>query len=189
MTDQTPRRLPVVGVMGSGTRGWEELSVPLGRWLASCGMHLLTGGGGGVMAAVSRAFVEVSPRRGLCLGILPGAPEREGCPTPEGYPNRWVELAIRTHLPARGGEGERRASRNHLNVLSSDVLIALPGGPGTRSEVELARRYGRPLVALLGPDGTIAGERETLAVPLAEGLGELRGMLARFGVGETAGSE
>ena len=40
-------------------------------------------------------------------------------------------------------------SRNHLNVLSSDVIIALPGSAGTASEVRLARRYQRPLVAYL----------------------------------------
>jgi predicted Rossmann-fold nucleotide-binding protein len=32
-------------------------------------------------------------------------------------------------------------------VLSSDVLVALPGGAGTRSECVLAQRYGVPLVA------------------------------------------
>ena len=30
-------------------------------------------------------------------------------------------------------------SRNHVNVLSSDVVVALPGGPGTLSELRLAR--------------------------------------------------
>jgi SLOG cluster4 family len=34
-------------------------------------------------------------------------------------------------------------------VLSSDVVIALPGGRGTSSEVELAQRYGRPLAAFV----------------------------------------
>lgn len=41
-------------------------------------------------------------------------------------------------------------SRNHINVLTSDVIVALPGGEGTASEIGLARAYGRPVVAL-GP--------------------------------------
>jgi predicted Rossmann-fold nucleotide-binding protein len=41
-------------------------------------------------------------------------------------------------------------SRNHINALSGDVLIALPGGAGTVSEVMLAVRYGKPIV-LFGP--------------------------------------
>jgi len=31
-------------------------------------------------------------------------------------------------------------SRNHINILSSDVVIALPGSKGTYSEVMLAIR-------------------------------------------------
>ena len=45
--------------------------------------------------------------------------------------------------------GEDPSSRNHINVLSSDLLIALPGGHGTASEVRLALRYRRPLIAFL----------------------------------------
>jgi hypothetical protein len=56
-------------------------------------------------------------------------------------------VAIRTHLAARGDRGAGPDSRNHVNVLSSDVVVALPGGPGTASEVALALEYGRPVVA------------------------------------------
>jgi predicted Rossmann-fold nucleotide-binding protein len=31
-------------------------------------------------------------------------------------------------------------------VLSADVVVVLPGGAGTRTELELARRYGKPVV-------------------------------------------
>ena len=115
------------------------------------------------MSAVSQAFAGVEDRIGLVVGVLPGSgaggragAEAEGLPPP-GYPNPWVELAVRTHLAARGDAGGSPASRNHVNVLSSDVVVALPGGEGTASEVALALRYGRPLVVLgeLGrvPDG------------------------------------
>jgi uncharacterized protein (TIGR00725 family) len=100
--------------------------------------------------AVCRGFAEVPGRAGVSVGILPAGP-------PAGYPNPWVDIPIRTHLPQRGREGAGERSRNHLNVLSSDVLVVLPGGAGTRTEVELAFRYGKPFIAYLGPGGTIEG--------------------------------
>ena len=133
------RRLAVVGVMGGREHAMPELAVPLGRGLARAGWHLLTGGGIGVMTSVSRGFVETSPRAGLCLGILRG--HADGRPM-EGYPNPFVELPIPTHLPA-GDAGPD--SRNHINILASTVVLALPGGDGTRSEIELAIAYGRPV--------------------------------------------
>ncbi|MEC7524276.1 MAG: hypothetical protein VYE22_30620 [Myxococcota bacterium] len=33
------RRLPIVGVMGSGRERHEALAIPLGRWLAERGAH------------------------------------------------------------------------------------------------------------------------------------------------------
>lgn len=163
------RSLPVVGVMGSGVRAHEELAVPLGRRLARLGVHLLTGGGSGVMESVSRGFAEVEERTGLVIGVLPfsgqgageggagagtGGPENlpgrlEDPPMgsagviPSGYPNPWIEIAIRTHL---GQDGAEFSSRNHVNVLTSDVVVALPGSVGTASEVALSARYGRPVV-------------------------------------------
>lgn len=133
------RQLPLVGVMGSGTEPHAELADPIGEWIARHGCHLLTGGGGGVMSAVARAFTAIAPREGLSIGILPAGP-------PPGYPNRWVELPIRTHLDALGTDGESARSRNHLNILTSDVVVALPGAAGTASEIRLAARYGRPLI-------------------------------------------
>jgi len=144
-------RVSIVGVMGSGQEPHEEWAVPLGERLAGLGVHLLTGGGGGVMEAVTHAFVaSPRPRGGLALGVLPSRdPPHVGEPA-LGYPNPFVELAVRTHLPARGSGGSGADSRNHINVLTSDVIVALPGAEGTASEIELARRYGRPIVAL-GP--------------------------------------
>jgi predicted Rossmann-fold nucleotide-binding protein len=109
------------------------------------------------MASVSRAFSQVRPRDGLVLGVLPGVDDARhggteadtGSAAPEGYPNPWVEVVLRTHLPLRGEQGAEVLSRNHINVLSSDVIVALPGGAGTASEVALALHYGRPIVAFL----------------------------------------
>jgi predicted Rossmann-fold nucleotide-binding protein len=102
------------------------------------------------MSAVSRAFSEVPTRRGLVIGIVPSATQWEASAPRHGYPNPWVELAVFTHLHASGHRGTDPLSRNHINVLTADVLIALPGGAGTSSEVSLALRYGRPVVAYLG---------------------------------------
>jgi predicted Rossmann-fold nucleotide-binding protein len=107
------------------------------------------------MAAVSRAFQAVPDRAGLVVGIAPCGDD-PALPRP-GYPNPYVELAILTHLPLSGASGTEPLSRNHINVLSSNVLIALPGGPGTASEVELALRYRRPIAAFLDRRTDIPG--------------------------------
>ena len=100
------------------------------------------------MSAVSEAFHRVPDRRGRVIGILPSRSEGEFVP-PAGYPNPWVEIAIQTHLPLSGLAGSQALSRNHLNILSSNVIVALPGNYGTSSEVRLALRYGKPVIAFL----------------------------------------
>lgn len=171
-------RQPIVGVMGSGRQEHMELAVPLGEWIASSGCHLLTGGGSGVMAAVSRAFHSVAGRKGRVIGVLPGKVEAGEPVAPSGYPNPWVEIPIRTHLPLSGEQGRDPMSRNHLNVLSADVIVALPGGSGTRSEIELALEYRRPLMCWLGEAGSIPGIEEAGA-PLAGSFAELVDFLKR----------
>ena len=138
---QEPRsaRRPVVGVMGSGDDAHLEIAEPLGEAIADAGWHLLTGGGGGVMTSVARGFTRRDHRAGVHLGILRG--DADGEPLP-GYPNDFVEIPIATHLP--GGELESD-SRNHLNILTSTVVLALPGRVGTRAEIELSIRYRRPI--------------------------------------------
>ncbi len=146
-------RLPIVGVMGSGSRPYLERASALGRWLAESGVHLLTGGGGGVMAAVSQSFYDTPHRRGLVIGILPCDESLEK--PKDGYPNQWVEIPVLTHLPATGSCGTEPMSRNHINLLTSDVIVALPGDAGTLSEVRLAVRYERPIIAFVESDQEI----------------------------------
>ena len=148
MTPGVPTpRLPIVGVMGSGEDSHEDLARPLGEWLASQAVHLLTGGGAGVMAAVSEAFHSVKDRRGLTIGIVPC--QEDSPDPPPGYPNPWIEIPIHTHLPKSAAKTTGPDSRNPINILSSAVIIALPGSLGTSSEVSLALHYGRPLIALV----------------------------------------
>ena len=59
------------------------------------------------------------------------------------------------------------------NVLTSDVIVVLPGGAGTASEIELAIEYGRPIVAWTC--GTIDDRLAALSnVPRAENLDEVK---------------
>ncbi len=142
------QRLPIVGVMGSSSFPHEDLATPLGRWLATLDVHLLTGAGRATMTAVSRAFASVEDRRGLVIGVCPATDDDPGTARP-GYPNPWVEVPIVTHLPLSGPFGTEDRSRNHINVLSSNVIVALPGGDGTSSELHLAVRYQRPTIAFV----------------------------------------
>lgn len=141
----------IVGVMGSGKTPYEELASPLGQWLGSHGYNLLTGGGQGVMAAVSKAFASVSDREGIIIGIIPAERLYEGINrknflSKPGYPNKWVDVPILTHLPLTGVEGKENLSRNHINILTSDIIIALPGNEGTLSEIELSLEYKKTLI-------------------------------------------
>jgi len=140
-------RIPIVGVMGSGTSTHRDRTSRLGRWLADRGVHLLTGAGGGVMASVSKAFYESPGRQGSVIGIVPC--QEDSMLPKTGYPNKWVEIPVFTHLPLSGMSGSEMLSRNHINILTSDVIVALPGGSGTASEVALALLYQRPIVAYL----------------------------------------
>ncbi len=108
------------------------LAERLGELIARQGWVLLTGGRDvGVMAAASRGAKRVSGS--LTVGVLPSA-------SGEAAPD--VDLAIYT------GMGN---ARNAINVLSSDVVVAVgAGGPGTASEVALALKAGKPVI-LVGP--------------------------------------
>lgn len=141
------RRRRVVAVIGSRAEADAGLCRAVGRLVAELGCDLLTGAGGGVMTEVSRAFCERRDElgsTGLSIGIVPGSIDGQGDYASEpGYPNPWVELPVYTHLS--------RSSRNHINVLSADAIVALPGGPGTRSEADLAKKYGIAIVAYGSP--------------------------------------
>lgn len=122
----------VVGVMGSGSDRDAALlrtARELGAAVANAGWVLLNGGrSSGVMEASARGASEAG---GLVVGVLPDADSLGA--------SRYLDVAIRT------GMGE---ARNVVNVLSSDVVIALSGGAGTISEVALALKAGRTVIAL-----------------------------------------
>lgn len=127
-----------IGVMGSGENGDAALlqkARDLGQAIAQQGWVLVNGGrNSGVMDA---SALGARTAGGLVIGILPD----EGI----ARASRHLDIAIRTGM----GDG-----RNYVNVLSSDIVVAMEGGAGTISEVALALKAGRTVIALdwdLGP--------------------------------------
>lgn len=144
--------MAIIGVMGSGSNEWPELSEPLGAWLACHGFDLLTGAGQGVMLSTARAFAAVRERAGRSIGIVPSEthPLRGFVPI-TGYPNPFIDLSILTPLPRKeSGAPDSALNRNYVNVLTSDIVIALPGSKGTLDEIRLATRFHKPLLCV-GP--------------------------------------
>ena len=178
-------RRQIVTVIGSG-RSADAHSAEVGHLIATLGVDLLTGGGRGVMEATSRAFFETSPRHGIVIGVVPGKvrhlrelEERNAADVEyelsSGNPNEWVELAIYTHLPDSGVEGTLGSSRNHINVLSADAIVALPGRDGTESEMWLATQYKVPVIAY----GAFDDQRVPHGIPHAPTLDAVREFLVR----------
>lgn len=127
-------RRAIIGVMGGGEVSPETASLArtLGQAIADEGWILLSGGrNAGVMTAVSQGAAESG---GIVVGILPDRDLQRASPH--------LTIPIRTGL----GDG-----RNIINILSSDVVVALPGGSGTLSEISLALKSGRPLLLLGWP--------------------------------------
>ena len=135
------------------------------------------------MTETAKAFIKVENRKGLVVGVIPSAnpcdtaEERKRYKPPPGYPNACTELIIRTHLHLSKTMGKDTASRNHIIVLSADHVVALPGGAGTRSEVELALDYGKSPV-LISPHGEwdeFSGRATTVKTP-EDALREFNGI-------------
>lgn len=154
------QRHKIVGVMGSAEHEHINISEPTGQLIAKLGCHLLTGGGSGVMNAISRAFHQTNPRSGMVIGVVKSLSTPQLINGERNYqPNKinpWVEIPIFTHLPLSGENGKDMQSRNHINILSADIIVALPGGHGTLSELELALEYKVPITCFI-ENQTIAG--------------------------------
>ena len=137
------------------------------------------------MAAVSKSFHDTPNRQGLVIGILPceesPGPQESRVNPREGYANQWVEVPVQTHLPLSGERGTEPLSRNHINVLTADVIVALSGDAGTLSEVQLAVRYERPVIAFVESAQEIPGLPD--GVPISSSLeGVQTFVLTRLGL-------
>jgi uncharacterized protein (TIGR00725 family) len=144
-----------VSVVGSGTASGElyEKAREVGRLVAERGGTLICGGHSGVMEAAARGAAEVG---GTAIGILPDEDRKKA--------NEYLTYSVAT------GTGH---ARNLAVVCSGDVIIAVGGEYGTLSEIGLARKVGRPVVALrsweLGEHVSVASSPEE-AVEAAFGL-------------------
>jgi len=119
----------------------EDAAFTLGRLIAENRWILLNGGRNcGVMDASARGARSAG---GMTIGVLPGESRDD---VSEG-----VDIAILT------GMGN---ARNCINVLSSDVVVACPGGAGTLSEIALAVKSGRPVVLFRFDLPDLFGDRE-----------------------------
>jgi hypothetical protein len=119
-----------VSVIGASDPRPEEIPLAreVGKLIAGRGYVLVCGGLGGVMAAACEGAKAAG---GLTVGILP---QRE-----KTFANAYVDLAIPTALSE---------ARNLIVVLAGDAVVAIGGGFGTLSEIALALRAGRVVVAL-----------------------------------------
>jgi len=119
-----------VSVVGSGTASEElyEKAREIGRLLAERGATVVCGGRSGVMEAVARGATEAG---GTAIGILPDEDRKSA--------NEYLTHSVAT------GTGH---ARNLAVVCSGDVVIAVGGEYGTLSEIGLALKVGRPVVAL-----------------------------------------
>lgn len=120
----------MIGVIGAGAcpPAIEELAVEVGREIAHSGGILVCGGLGGVMAAAARGAKEGG---GATVGILPGPVIHDA--------NAYIDFPIATN---------RGHARNAIIAQTAEALIAVSGGYGTLSEVALALKMGKGVVAL-----------------------------------------
>ena len=125
---------PYISVVGSETATGElyEEAREVGQLVAARGGTVVCGGRSGVMEAAARGATEAG---GVAIGILPDE-DRE-------LANEFLSYSIAT------GTGH---ARNLAVVCSGDVVISVGGEYGTLSEMGLALKMGRPVVALMSWD-------------------------------------
>jgi uncharacterized protein (TIGR00725 family) len=133
--------IAVVGAGGGLSAENAKLAEALGAALVRDGYGIVCGGLGGVMEAACRGAVR---ERGKALhppivGLLPGYDETQG--------NAYLDVAIPTGLGH---------ARNALVAAAGEVVLCIGGATGALSEVALARKIGRPVIAFRPSGGTAA---------------------------------
>ena len=122
------RRYVAVCGASEATPAQLDAAREVGKLLAQNGAVILNGGFGGVMGAASEG---AASEGGTVVGILPD--------TDRSDINAHLTIALATGL------GQ---ARNAVIVTAADSVIAIGHGWGTLSEIALARRLDRPVVAL-----------------------------------------
>jgi len=135
-------RTRLIAVVGSGSRVSKEqivLAEELGNALVKAGLGIVCGGLGGAMEAVARGAVRARGDRKHppIIGLLPTYDVETG--------NAYLDVAIPT------GMGH---ARNALVASAGEVVVCVAGAMGALSEVALARKIKRPVIALAESGGT-----------------------------------
>lgn len=119
----------IIGVMGGGkvTAEDTEAAYRLGSLIAKQGWILLNGGrNSGIMEASAKG---ARNQGGLTVGILPD--------------DNYSRVSEYIDIPILTGMGD---ARNYINVLSSHIIVACPGGAGTLSEIALALKNSKTVI-------------------------------------------
>lgn len=130
-----------IAVIGSSEPRPEAMAVAeeVGGVIAGLGAVLICGGLGGTMEAAARG---ARGKGALSIGILPTYDKESA--------NPFIDIAIPTGLGH---------ARNVVVVASGDAVVALPGEHGTRSEVAVALKLGKPVFGV-GAWGEVPGVKE-----------------------------
>jgi uncharacterized protein (TIGR00725 family) len=161
----------MVSVVGSG----KELSAiaaalaeALGAAIVKAGWGVITGGGGGVMEAVSRGAVagRGAARYPPVVGVLPSYDAASG--------NGYLDVALPTGLGY---------ARNALVAAAGDALVCIGGATGALSEVALARKLGKPVLVFAQTGGTASLAARAIPAVIAvgsvpEAIAKLKELLA-----------
>lgn len=130
----------LVGVMGAGDKATEidkQNAYEVGKLIAQEKWVLLSGGRNvGVMDEVNKGAKELG---GITIGILPNITNEQT--------SSYVDIPILTGMGS---------ARNSINVLSSDVIIAIGMGAGTASEIALALKAKKHVLLLSQNEVSIA---------------------------------
>jgi uncharacterized protein (TIGR00725 family) len=120
----------IVGIIGghSCTPEVEQIAQELGKKMAKVVDILVCGGLSGTMEAVCQGF---KAGGGVTIGIIPSYDKNTA--------NKFVDIVIPTGLGV---------ARNVLVVKSADIVVALPGGAGTLSEVAYCLHFEIPVISL-----------------------------------------
>jgi hypothetical protein len=98
-----------------------------------------------LMEIVGRAFLSKKrelAKDGKPTGNLISILRAENLPSLEKGKRKWqanednkiAEIVIRTHLPYSGNQGLDPLSRNHINALTSDLIVIFPGRRGYKNK-------------------------------------------------------
>ena len=125
------KRKLIIGVMGGGSAEDQDIknAYKLGALIAKNNWILINGGrNAGIMEASAKGANE---NGGLTIGILPG--------------RNSTSVSDHIQIPIYTDMGN---ARNNINILSSDIIVACPGGAGTLSEIALALKNKKTVIFL-----------------------------------------